>query len=409
MGMAGKVLNRAGLALPQSHYDTVVVGGGLLGLACAFYLRGLQPQASLLVVEQDGIPSEEGATFASPAVVEVDFKDAAVQPQADWARHELEHLSEVTGVARPHDVPFRKVGLLNLQKTASEETQATETVLAALRPEQARAVRALVETAAFPQARFEPRGGYGSAEAAALHYGRGAVGRGADLALNTRAVPLSGTEVKLERLEFDRAMQRVVTKVERLSAKTVVVAAGASTPHWLENALGVVLPYKLAYRQYPRLEADERLPLQNGRVDLPVLQVAGFSLRPQGEGLLVVPPPPPPDPDGYKPTGAQLMGVRVGVRREVLELLLERAETVPAFGWDSLNLGKTVAKVRGAWEVLTPTGRPEWRHVEGSSVYALVGGEHGFGLGLATAYDLAATLAGSKGRPWERKAVPKPE
>ena len=405
-GVAGQVLNRAGLTLPQSHYDTVVVGGGLLGLACAFYLRALQPEASLLVVEQDGIPSEEGATFASPAVVDTDFEDAEfknvdVQRRAEWALAQLGRLSEVTGVTRPHDVPFRQVGLLSLQKTASGSTRATETVLAAMRPEQARGVRALVEVPVFSQAHFDHRGGYGSAEAAALHYGHGALKRGADLVLNARAVPLSGSEFKLERLEYDRAMRRVVTAVDKVTAEKVIVAAGASTVRIVEDALGVVLPYKSAYRQYPRVEADERLPLQDGRVRLPVIRVVGFSLRPQGEGLLVVPPAPPPDPDGYVPTGAQLMGVRVGVRRELLERLLEHTDEVPAFGWESLNLGKTVHRVRGAWDVLTPTGQPEWRRAAETNLYALVGGEHGFGLGLATAYDLAATLSGLGGRPWK--------
>ncbi len=400
--MAGNVLNRAGLDLPQSHYDTLVIGGGLLGLACAFYLRALQPEASLLVVEQDGVPSEAGATFASPGVVAGGFEAAGVRRQAAWARRELEQLSEVTGVTRPHDVPLHPVGLLSLCEDETAATRPVESVLETLEAIQVRALRALVEVAAFPYARLEPRGAYGSAEAAALHYGHGAVKRGADLLLNARALPLSEREFRVERLEFDRAMRRVVTRTERLSAGNVVVAAGALTVGFVEAALGALLPFKRAYRQYPRLEADERLPLKDGRVDLPVVQVAGFFLRPQGEGLLVVPPALPPDPAGYEPTGAQLMGVRVGVRRELLELLMNQTESIPAFGWESLNLGKTVHKVRGAWDVLTPTGKPEWQRAEATNLYALVGGEHGFGLGLATAYDLAATLSGVAERPWER-------
>ena len=47
---------------------------------------------------------------------------------------------------------------------------------------------------------------------------------------------------------------------------------------------------------------------------MPVLEHKGFTLRPQGEGLLVVPPPLSPDPAGYTPTGGNLMGVRTGLR-----------------------------------------------------------------------------------------------
>ena len=56
----GKVVNRAGLELPRTCYDTAIVGGGLLGLACAFYLRRFAPERTLLIIEADGVPSEEG-------------------------------------------------------------------------------------------------------------------------------------------------------------------------------------------------------------------------------------------------------------------------------------------------------------------------------------------------------------
>ena len=392
-------MNRAGLALPRTHYDRVVLGGGLLGLAAAFYLRALEPEASLLIVEQGGIPSESGATFVSPAVAHAFFEQAELRQRARWTLQILANLSEETGVERPNDVPFRQVGVLNLERETREGTQPTRKHLETFSSEQADAMGALLALPEFPHARWDAGAGYGSAEAAALHYGYGAVGRGADLLLNARAHPLDEREIKLERLEFDRQMRHRVVKTEKVTTDSVIVAAGAETSALVEDVLGVLLLYRRRYVQYPRIEADAGLPLEDGRVSLPVIQADGFTLRPQGEGLLVVPPPLPPDPDGYEPTGARLLGVRVGVRREVLDALLAHADALPFVNWESLNLGKTVQKVRGAWEVIPPDGVPEWRQVEGW--HTLVGGRHGFSLGLAAAYDLVATLAKRDARPWQ--------
>ena len=398
--MAGAVMNRAGLELPQTHYDYVVLGGGLLGLACAFYLKKSQPDASLLIVEQDGIPSETGATHVSPAVMTRFFEDADLCRRAEWNLGVLENLSEETGVTRPHDLPFRRSGVLQFLTESGDGATEAERVLEGFSKPQQKAIAKLINLEQFPFARLDKRAGYGSAEAVALHYGHGAVKRGADLLLNARALPLSEKEIGLERLEFDRFMRRVVVRKETLRADNVIVALGANSATFVEEALGSLLAFKRIYRQYPRIEADKRLPIQGGRVQLPVIQAHGFTLRAQGEGLLVIPPELSPDPDGYTPTGANLMGVRVGVRREILEVLMDRAEQLPAFAWDSLNLGKTVAKVRGAWEVVTKNGFPTWQQVEGSTWYALVGGKHGFSLGLSTVYDLAAHLSDERARPW---------
>ena len=396
-------MNRAGLALPRTHYDRVVLGGGLLGLAAAFYLRALEPEASLLIVEQGGIPSESGATFVSPAVAHAFFEQAELRQRARWTLQILANLSEETGVERPNDVPFRQVGVLNLERETREGTQPTRKHLETFSSEQANAMGALLALPEFPHARWDAGAGYGSAEAAALHYGYGAVGRGADLLLNARAQPLNEREIKLERLEFDRQMRHRVVKTEKhTTADAVIVAAvGAETSALVEDALGVLLPYRRRYVQYPRIEADARLPLAGRACELYPSSVQTVSpYAPKERVCWSCRPPSSPDPDGYEPTGARLLGVRVGVRREVLDALLAHADALPFVNWESLNLGKTVQKVRGAWEVIPPDGVPEWRQV-GDNWHTLVGGRHGFSLGLAAAYDLVATLAKRDARPWQ--------
>jgi hypothetical protein len=196
-------------------------------------------------------------------------------------------------------------------------------------------------------------------------------------------------------------MNQVVVKTERLFADRVIVAAGAGSPELLEGITGTLSPYRRVYRQYPRIGFDKRLPFENSRVALPVIQAAGFSFRPHGEGLMVVPPVLAADPEAYEPEGTQLMGVRVGLRREVLELVLEATHKLPVFTWDSLDLGKTVQKVRGCWQLYLED--PEWRQLS-ESCFTLLGGEQGYSLGLTVAYDLAASLAGLKERPWLAEA-----
>ena len=400
----GKVVNRAGQGLPRTRYDTVIVGGGLLGLACAFYTRRFLPERTLLVIEADGVPSEEGATFVSPAVAHGAFEGEA-RRRAAWALSVLARLAEETGVTRPHDVPFREVGWArSLSEPVAVTGLETLTVDAFLESQNQTDLTQLVNFDKASHVLYNPKGGYGSAEAAALHFGHGAVKEGADLLLNARATLAGPNTLKLERLEFARDMQRKVVRREVVEADTLVVAAGAWSAALVEDGLGEVVPVGRVYMQYPRVERDARLALEAGRVAMPVIEHQGFTLRPQGEGLLVVPPTLPPDPAGYVPTGGNLMGVRTGLRRELLDALMAYTDDLPLLEWDTLNLGKTVSKVRGAWEVLTESGRPEWRRV-GETAYVLLGGREGFTLGLAAAYDLAATLAEVGARPWNEEAT----
>lgn len=384
----GRVFNHAGKPLAGARYDVMIVGGGLLGLACAYYLRRLAPQLSLLVIEQDGVPSELGASYLSPAIVDAEGL-AGWARQAAWVRRALGDLAAHTGLRPPLAPAYRQVGCLHLGEPGEG--------LAALSAAQRQALSALVAPRCLNSGRLVAEAGYGNAESAALAFGRAAVALGADLALNTRLKGDGQGGYLLERLAYTRTMTREVVCTERLQAERVIVAAGAESAALAEALWGVLLPLKRAYMQYPRLGYDPRLPLVGHEVALPVIRWEGWYLRPLGDGLLVVPPPLPADPEGYLPQGGSLMGVRLGVRRELLEQLLAASELLVALSWPTLNLGKTVRDVRGHWEVITESGLPMWFDCGGH--YALVGGRLGFTLGLAVAYEVAAKLAGAP-LPW---------
>ncbi len=392
--MPGSVLNRAQQEPVHKHYDLVVIGAGLLGLSFAYFYRRFV-ESRVLVIEQDGIPSEQGASFVSPAIFLTDYARPEWQRKAHWVRQRLLNLAQETGVHRPHDRVFYPVTVLHVA-VADPSTELAE--LSSLEPAQRSAVEQMLACSPQTPVQVDEYGGYGSAEALALHYGYAAVRQGVDLMLNTRVSILPDQTLKLERLEFNRHMKRVVARTEYLQSRILVVAAGAATPSLAEQA-GYLLSLKRSYLQYPRVERDSRLPLDNGRVHLPVISFQGFTFRPQGDGLLVIPPPLPADPHDYQPHEGSLMNVRVGLRREILEQFLEHSD-LPVLGWDSLNLGKTLRQLRGHWELITANGEPNWYELDKGQCYALGGGTMGFSLGLATAFELAVHLAGREPLPW---------
>lgn len=397
LSMPAYVMNRADLLLKQSHYDTIILGAGLLGLAAAFYIKRFQPNKTVLIIEQEGVPSEAGASHVSPAIIPSSHKDKDIQSKLTWTLQTFQSIEQETNVTRPNKNVLQQTGILELFKEPSETNQRL-TELSLGKPLQA-LLAEMINTNSFSYANWQSKAAYANAEAIASYYAYGAIKLGADLMLNTRVSALTEQGFKLERLEFDRFMQRVVVSEDRVSAKKVVLALGAKTTGFVEDALGELLPYKHVYKQYPRIEFDARLPLKDGRVDMPILQAADFYFRPQGEGLLVVPVSLAADPKDYVPVEGKMMGVQVGVRRELLEQFIDHADDLPVLAWESLNLGKTLAKVRGTWEVISASGLPEWRSLSAEH-YSLVGGDLGVALGVAEAYDLAASLAGIKERPW---------
>ncbi|MGI8747929.1 MAG: FAD-dependent oxidoreductase, partial [Deinococcus sp.] len=143
-------------------------------------------------------------------------------------------------------------------------------------------------------------------------------------------------------------------------------------------------PHRRAYRQSVRLN----LPSSDSS---PVLRAGGFTLRPQGGGYTVIPPIPHPDPWDYRPGGGRLLGVPVGLRRELLEAMLEMLEALPALGSEALEVGRSLADVPGAWLALPEGGWPLWEQLDASH-WLLLGGPNADLTGLAVAEELAREL-----------------
>ena len=233
-------------------------------------------------------------------------------------------------------------------------------------------------------------GGYVRAEAAALAFGREAVRLGADLVLNTRARVIGSGELVLERLEIDRRGVLSVARRDRLQVGAVVVAAGSSGAALLEDALARPVLLPSAVRQYPRVL--RRAPTLPG-LAAPAIELEGWVLRPAPAGWLLVPPVLPPDPAGYEPPAGRLMGVTVGVRRELLELLLSTPVLEPLLASGRLDLGKAPRNVRSARQSVPADGRAvAWRPGP-EPWWLLAGGERGVDADVAAAARVASEVA----------------
>ncbi|WP_157463450.1 FAD-dependent oxidoreductase, partial [Deinococcus pimensis] len=103
----GRVFSHVGHRFEEGEYDVVIVGGGRLGLACAYFLRRLAPDARVLIVERDGIPSEGGATITTAGVWSSLDLPPRWEARAEWTREVWLDPAALTGVRRPHDPRFR--------------------------------------------------------------------------------------------------------------------------------------------------------------------------------------------------------------------------------------------------------------------------------------------------------------
>lgn len=436
----GRVSATAERPPARTAYDIVVLGGGLLGAVVAERLRSLAPERSLLLVEAGGLPNEDGATIAAPGLVPpiadgpggsmegaraaagaggatagsaaaagASGPDALAWARA-WSRAVLAAAGVGGGAARPADrrgwvalaagaeaPPVAEGAPPGAGPAGALDTRAGSPASGPLRTllpaDSVQAVVALTGVAPDRPGRMLD-GGWLSAEELALTLARRAVRSGADLALNARARPQDPERLVLERLGADRRMRVGVHARHEVTARTVVVACGAGGAAVAEEALDRPVRLPSAYLQFPRVRLDAGL----GAAALPVVSLAGWVWRPGPGGALLVPPPLPPDPEGYEPGGGRMLGVPVGLRRELLDALLAAPELGPLLASGRLELGKSVRAVRGARFSVPPGGLPVAERL-GEGWWLLAGGTQGLTHDVAAAAALAAAVAGTP-PPW---------
>ncbi len=379
----GQVWAHVGQPFEEREFGTVIVGAGRMGAALALYLSELylsEPHLSqqarggagrVLLVEQGGLPNEEGATILAPGVWSTLELPPEQHARAHWTRQQL--------AGALGDIQFQERPLVQLHATEGAGTRPTAEALADF-PE----ALALLDPAALPFARVDAGAATYRPGSVALNAAQRAIRQGVNLLLNTRATPIPGG-VRLERLTVTNTHQIVTHEVRKVRAERVVVAAGAAGPGLIEHSLGRHVRHAEAYAQYPRLNR----PSAPGT---PVLQVGPLRLRPAPGGWNLSLTPAHHDPPDYQPSGSKLTGVPTGLRRDLLETLVAHMHAVPALASEGLQLGQSLSDIPGAWVSLSPL--PTWEDT-GEGVYLLRGGLNADTLGLSTAHELTGVLAGA--------------
>ena len=107
-----------------SPYDVVVLGAGRMGALAAHFLMWSRPGLKLLLLDQGGLPNEEGATILAPGVWSALGVPEAQRERAELTRRliagELSAEEGGLGLSGPHDAPTLKRGLVDLLPQAAE-------------------------------------------------------------------------------------------------------------------------------------------------------------------------------------------------------------------------------------------------------------------------------------------------
>lgn len=384
---AGKVYAHVGQPFSPAPYDLVIVGAGRMGSLLAHFALWARPELRVLLLDQGGLPNEEGASILAPGVWTALDLPAAWRDDAELTRALVlgEWPSEAGGLppAGPHDTPAQVRGLLELRSAPVPEGEP----ITHLSAEQAAELALLADCAAFAAYRQDPRALTYSVGALTTRAAQSAIRQGADLMLNARAFP-TAQGVTVERLTVTNTHQIVVHETVSLAARQVVIAAGAAGPALAEQHLGTVTHHAQVYQQYPRLNtaSSDQSPIVRAH-----LAQTSLTLRPFAGGYTVLTPIHHRDPYGYQPTGGRLSGVPVGVRRETLQDLLLGMDALPALATEALEVGRSLSDVAGAWQALPAGGWPLYQPLTGQHGL-LLGGEKADLVGAAVARRVALGL-----------------
>ena len=347
-------------------YDVIIVGGGIMGSAAAYYLTSREPSARVLVVERD--PSYERASSTlSMANARIQF---SLKQNVEISQYALEVLASfeedmaVDGVA-PR-ITYRREGNLFLVDEAGESDARRNFEMQKQlgcriqwwSPDQIRSRYPLYDPSGHIGGTFGPDDGHFDAYAVLMGYRAKARSQGAEYR-TAEAAGILSAEGRIQGLRLADG--------ERLSAGQVINCAGAWAAQLAETT-GVKLPVIPVKRQVFALDTAVK---PDGPLPLTVLP-SGLYFRTETGGLILLGKSLPEDPVGFD--------FRWDDKRFVDLLWPELATFVPSF--DRLKIVRGWA---GLYAVNTLDGNAiigEWPELKG---FYLANGFSGHGLQQAPA------------------------
>jgi sarcosine oxidase subunit beta len=272
--------------------DAVVVGGGIVGVASAYYLaeRGadvtLLEKASLGSGSTDRAAGGIRAQFSTRTSIELSKRSIEV-----WERFE-----ETFGT----DIEYRRPGYMYVARTESTADRLRETVpfqndhgvpSEFLDPETAAEYVPGLRTEAYVGTAYCPTDGFADPHLGLQGFARGATAAGADVRTGVEVTDLTPRDGRV----------RVETTDGRYDPEYVVIAAGSWSPKVARTA-GIDLPVSPRRRQAMVVDPERPVPSSNPLVtDLD----AGCYFRPERDGKALVgghfeAADPEQDPDRYR-------------------------------------------------------------------------------------------------------------
>jgi sarcosine oxidase subunit beta len=254
---------------PRPAYDVVIVGGGLHGLATAYYLAKNHAVQNVAVLERGWLGN--GNAVRNTTIIRSNYLRNESMPLYELSLK----LWETLAAELDYDVLFDQRGLLQLAHTTAEANEARRTVYANrlagidaewLEPEEVKAFCPIVNISRavrYPVvgALLQRRGGIARHDLVMFALARAASARGVDL--------LQGCEVTGFRIENNR-VQGVETSEGTIAAGKVALAGAGRTP-LLARMAGFDLPIQSTPLQ--ALVSDGLEPVLNSVVMSGLLHV----------------------------------------------------------------------------------------------------------------------------------------
>ena len=279
--------------MTDSRYDVIIVGGGVMGCATAYYLLKFDPQLRVAILEMDA-SYEKASTPLSDGNTRIQFN---IKENIHISQYGLEVLARfaeemAVGGERP-DPAFREQGNLFVLDEASKEESHEGLLLQQslgcevhwLTPEEVRVHYPLYNLKDCVAGTFGPQDGTMSPLAILMGYKK-------------KAISLGATYLPAEAVEVCRDEKRItgvkLASGETLNSSIVLNAAGAWAPRLAQTA-NIALPINPTKRQVTVVETNARpekiLPL----LFLP----SGLYCIHEGEGIFTVGKSFPSDYVGY--------------------------------------------------------------------------------------------------------------